>query len=235
MANENICQLEKKRKLVASPSRVLDKAVDTTSMVKKKLVASPNKSLDKAVDTTSMVKKKMYELEEGEFLVPKNVAKCIDELVAFPHGGLNKAGGTPSRYLELLVYTLKTGNLRNQSIVMTTLLETRHKSVLQGIIKADGMHVFSYMLNQHQHSFEMTPIVRLTLRVLQHLESHAALPGDDLTCSSPNFCAIQFSQTLFQLTKHSDSRVRTLASTFQKLRFCMPRVHPSHNQCKEAS
>ena len=179
----------------------------------------------------------MYQLEEGELLQPMNVPKAINQLCTSPRGGLaiaRAAAHTASRCLELLVHAFKSGSARDLALVLNVILETNHKSLLKAIVKAHGLHIFFYMLSKHQHAFEMTPIVRMTLRVLQHLEKHGVLQGGDLTCQAPHFCMQEFSQLLFSLTKHWDAKVRDLACSFQKLRFHMPRSHPTHDDCKQA-
>ncbi|KAG0629982.1 hypothetical protein M758_1G144500 [Ceratodon purpureus] len=156
-----------------------------------------------------------FQLEEGEVLEKKEVVKTLDKLSASPKGG------TATEYMELLVYCLKTGNTIKQSMILKALMETKHKSLLKAIAKPKNLNILSCMLIMHQKSYEMTPVLRNTLRLLQLLDKYKMLQGTDLACTH-KFCTHKFSKILFDLTKHSDYEIRSLASSFQKLRFSMP-------------
>lgn len=119
----------------------------------------------------------------------------------------------------------------DSTIALTELLETERVSVLKAFVKNHGLHSLSNLLKVHQHSSEMIPIVCLTLRVLQHLESRDGGLRGGLTCySDPHFCLEEFSLTLHQLMKHSDSQTRTLASTLQRLGCTMSKCHQATHQ-----
>ncbi|KAG0570026.1 hypothetical protein KC19_6G133400 [Ceratodon purpureus] len=156
-----------------------------------------------------------FQLEDGEVVEKKEVLKTLDKLCASPKGG------TATEYMELLVYSLKMGNTIDQFMVLKALMETKQMSLLKAIAKPKNLHILSSMLIMHQKCFQMTPVLRNTLRLLQRLENCKVLRGTDLGCTH-EFCTHMFSQILFKLTKHSDHEVRTLASSFQKLRFSMP-------------
>ena len=178
----------------------------------------------------------IYQKEEGEFLQPMNIPNLLDDLITSPTGGLDPHNANAAHdYLDILIYALKVQSARSLSILLTVVLNTTSKSLLTAIfLKKKGLQVLAAMLIILQHSFQMTPILRLTLRVLQHLENRQVLRGAKLTCSAPHFCTHDFSQILYDLTKHSDPQVQALAKTFQKVRFHMPRCHRTHNKCQHA-
>ncbi|KAG0601229.1 hypothetical protein M758_11G094700 [Ceratodon purpureus] len=157
-----------------------------------------------------------FELEDGEIMEKKEVIKTLDELCASPKGG------AATEYMELLVYSLKTGSIINQSMVLKALVETKHMSLLKAIAKPKNLHILSSILIMHQNCYHKTPVLRNTLRLLQRLDKNKVLRGTDLACTH-KFCTHMFSKILFNLTNHSDHEVRILASSFQKLRFSIPK------------
>ncbi|KAG0614096.1 hypothetical protein M758_6G151100 [Ceratodon purpureus] len=155
------------------------------------------------------------QLEDGEVLEKKEVRKTLDKLQASPHGG------TATEYMELLVYSVKMSNIVNQYMVLKALNETKHMSLLKGIAKPKNLQILSFVLILHQNSYQMTSVIRNTLRLLQRLDKFKVIRGTELACTH-KLCTHKFSKILFELTKHLDQEVRTLASSFQKLQFSMP-------------
>ena len=126
-------------------------------------------------------------------------------------------------------------NVGDTCLLLDPLLRTHESSVLRCFMKHHGVHRLHALLRRFcQHKFEEgRSVIRKILRILQHLENHEMLTLEHMTCHPPVHCVHMLCRLLFKLAEyHEDSDVRTLACTFQGLRFNVwIQVHPAHEKC----
>lgn len=126
-------------------------------------------------------------------------------------------------------------NVGDTCLLLDPLLRTHESSVLGCFMKHHGLHRLHALLRRFcQHKFEEgRSVIRKILRILQHLENCEMLTVEHMTCHPPVFCVHKFCKLLLKLAEyHEDSHVRTLACSFQGLRFnvSIP-LHPAHEKC----
>ena len=126
-------------------------------------------------------------------------------------------------------------NVGDTCLLLDPLLRTHKSSVLECFMKHQGLHTLHRLLQRFcQHKFvEGRSVIRKILRILQHLENCEMLTVKHMTCQPPLFCVHKLWKLLFKLAKyHEDSEVRTLACSFQELRFSIwIQPHSAYEKC----
>ena len=138
-----------------------------------------------------------------------------------PEGGLNKQAATPHRFVDLLTNAAESQRTHDLSILLEVVLKTNNRSVLNNVfmckLKPTGIQVLFATLQRSRSMFLQTPVLRKSLRVLQHLEKHGVVEGKRLNICTHKFCMEKIPMLLYDLTKHGDTHVRVLACKLQKV------------------
>jgi hypothetical protein len=139
------------------------------------------------------------------------------------------------RYIKLLDMDLPGGHrssVRDASLALNPLLNTKNLSKLGCFMRHGGLHVLYEMLRHFLPIFEGRPVLRKLTKALQHLHDRKMLGVEHMQCDAHRLCILKFSKLLYDLSEHEDLEVRTRARSFQGLRFSIPQRHPSHAKCR---
>ena len=175
----------------------------------------------------------------GPVAKPRKTKTCLQVHKELRHlvkvdESLKSGDRAMKRYIELLdmdILGRDRTSVRDACLALDPLLNTNKLSKIECFMRHRGLHVLYEMLRYFQPTFEGRLVMRKLLKALQHLEDRKMLGMEHMPCDAPRFCMLKFSKLLYDLSEHKDLEVRTMAHTFQGLRFSIPQRHPSHAKC----
>ncbi|XP_028781548.1 histone-lysine N-methyltransferase ASHH2 [Neltuma alba] len=212
-----------------SEPHLLGKASQINGSVKKgRGCANPTNNLKVGVTTNrsqvpSIRHKKAVEgSSNGHF---EAVEEKLKELLD-PEGGISKSKDATKGYLKLLLLTVASGDRsnveaiqscsnRDLSLILGALLETRSRTVLNDIIKKNGLRMLHNIMKRYRQDFKKIPILRKLLKVLERLAERKILTFEHINGSPPCRGMESFRESMLSLTEHEDKEVHQIARSFR--------------------
>jgi len=205
----------------------------SSALFEKQAEVSNNFGITRKVNTVSNLGN-AFNLEKSRD--PTNI-ECFEEVeeklneLLDSKGGICRDKDAAKDYLKLLLVTAASGDtehgevshsIRDVSMVLDALLQTRSQTVLIDIMNKNGLQMLHNILKQNCKNYIKTPIVCKLLKVIEFLAENDVLSVDQINSGPACRDSESFKTFICALTGHNDSQVQQIAQRFRDN--CIPRI-----------